>query len=120
MPTRRLTHGEVRRIALSLPDTRVGAHMGHADLRVRDKVFASLPDDDRTVAVKVSPATLDALVSQDPDTFRDAWGGRWVGIRLDRVARSVLTGLLRDAWAMTAPRSLVLSVAARGARGRRP
>lgn len=93
-------------MALSLPEAHEGAHMGHADLRVRDKVFASLPNDRGTAAVKISPASLDALVRADPETFRNAWGGRWVGVRLDRVSRDVMRELLRDAWAMTAPRSL--------------
>lgn len=107
MPSRRLTQDDVRRLALSLPEAHEGAHMGHADLRVRDKIFASLPSDGDTVSVKISPASLDALVRQDPETFRNVWGGRWVGVRLDRVARAPLLELLRDAWAMTAPKSLV-------------
>lgn len=80
--------------------------MGHADLRVRDKVVASLPNDEGTAAVKISPASLDALVREDPETFRNAWGGRWVGVRLDRVSRDVMRELLRDAWEMTAPKAL--------------
>lgn len=93
-------------MALSLPEAYEGAHMGHADLRVRDKIFASLPNDESVAAVKISPASLDALVREDPETFRNAWGGRWVGVRLDRVSRSVMRALLQDAWAMTAPKSL--------------
>lgn len=95
-------------MALSLPEAHEGAHMGHADLRVRDKIFASLPSDEGMAAVKISPVSLDALVREDPETFRNAWGGRWVGVRLDRVSRDVMRELLRDAWAMTAPKSLAV------------
>ena len=81
--------------------------MGHADLRVCDKIFASLPNDTSTVAMKITPASLDALVRDDPETFRDAWGGRWVAVKLARVTRQTLRDLLRDAWAMTAPKRIV-------------
>ena len=107
MPKRRLTQEDARRIALALPETHEGAHLGHADLRVRNKIFASLPNDPEAVAVKIAPANLDALVASDPATFRDAWGGRWVGVTLARVSERVLRDLLTDAWEITAPKSLV-------------
>ena len=85
--------------------------MGHADLRVRNKIFASLPNDPTMVAVKVAPANLDALVRDDAATFRDVWGGRWVGVALAAVSVDTLQALLEDAWALTAPKSLVKSQA---------
>jgi hypothetical protein len=107
MPRRRITQDDVRRIALALPEAHEGAHMGHADLRVRNKIFASLPSDPRTVSMKISPANLDALVAADPETYRDVWAGRWVGVSLDRITTRALRELLTDAWRLTAPRSLV-------------
>jgi len=79
--------------------------MGHADFRVRNKIFASLPRRGQ-VAMKVAPENLDALVRSDPETFKDVWGGRWLGVNLDRVSRPVLRDLLEDAWRMTAPKGL--------------
>jgi hypothetical protein len=81
--------------------------MGHADLRVRNKVFASLPNDSRMVAIKTTPENLDALCRIDPRAFRDVWGGRWVGVTLERVSAPVLRQLLVEAWSLTAPKSLV-------------
>jgi hypothetical protein len=81
--------------------------MGHADLRVGNKIFASLPDDARLVTVKIAPENLDVLVRSDPETFKNVWGGRWLGVNLDRVARPVLRDLLADAWALTAPKRLL-------------
>lgn len=107
MPPRPLTHDDVRRIALALPEAHEGTHMGHADLRVRDKIFASLPNDPSTVSIKITPANLDILVRSDPETYRDVWGGRWVGVRLAGTTRDTLRDLLTDAWRLTAPRSLV-------------
>jgi hypothetical protein len=107
MVRRRLTQNDARAIALALPEAEEGAHMGHADLRVRNKVFASLPKDPGTVAVKIAPPNLDALVRADPAAFTDVWGGRWLGVRLDKVTKAVLRDLLTDAWSLTAPKSLV-------------
>lgn len=78
--------------------------MGHPDFRVANKIFASLPPTARTVAMKIAPENLDALVRSDPETFRDVWGGRWVGVNLDRVSRPVLRELLADARALTMPK----------------
>ena len=79
--------------------------MGHADFRVCNKIFASLPKPDQ-VAMKIAPENLDGLVRSDPETFKDVWGGRWLGVNLDRVSRPVLRDLLDDAWRMTAPKGL--------------
>ena len=96
----------VRRVALALPEASEGSHMGHPDLRVRNKVFAGLAADGRTVALKTTPANLDALVTVDPETFRDAWGGRWVGVVLARVSRDELRDLIVEAWRLVAPKRL--------------
>jgi hypothetical protein len=75
--------------------------MAHPDFRVGNKIFASLPHNVRTVAMKIAPENLDALVRSDPEIFKNVWGGRWVGVNLDRVTRPVLRDLLTDAWALT-------------------
>jgi hypothetical protein len=66
MPPSALTHDDVRRLARAFPEVHEGAHMGHADLRVRDKIFASLPDDPAVVSMKIAPVNLDVLVRSDP------------------------------------------------------
>lgn len=96
--------------------------MGHADLRVHDKIFASLPNDPAIVSMKIAPANLDVLEHSDPETFRNVWGGRWVAVTLATVSRDTLRELLEDAWRMTAPTSLTTPRAsgAASADSRRP
>ena len=53
-----------RRLALGLPEATEGAHMGHPDFRVRNKIFASLgvPDADWGM-VKLTPEQQAVLIA---------------------------------------------------------
>lgn len=82
--------------------------MGHPDFRVRNKIFASLTPDQTRCALKCDPISLDALVRGDPESYSDAWRGRWLGIDLRRAGVRVVAGLLEDAWRLVAPKRLVL------------
>jgi hypothetical protein len=107
MPSRRLTRADVRRIALALPETSEGSHMGHPDLRVAEKIFIGLPANEGSSINLKSPAmNVDALVREDPKTYRDAWGGKWLGVKLDRVDRVKLRALIEEAWSLVAPKKL--------------
>jgi len=37
-----MTAADFRRLALALPEATEGSHMGHADFRVHNKIFASI------------------------------------------------------------------------------
>lgn len=106
------TQDEVRAFALSLPETHAHAHMGRPDLRVRNRIFATLPEDGRSVNIKTTPLGLDMLLRSSPDIYRDVWGGRWVGVDLSRVDTGELRELLIEAYCLAAPKSLVKLVRA--------
>ena len=92
-------------MALALPGVVESSHFGTPDFRVRGKIFATLPPKmPARVVLKVAPAELDVLVSVDPETFKDVWGGRGVGVDLERVTRREMAELLEDAWKRVAPR----------------
>lgn len=101
-----LSQDYVRQLALSLPETYEASHQGTPDLRVRDKIFATLPPDGGAVVLKSTPANLSALVYGDPATFRDVWAERWVSVDLARVDPVLLDKLLIDAWCLAAPKAL--------------
>ena len=101
-----MTGGRFRGLALALREAVESSHMGHPDFRVRKKIFATLSGDERTGHVKCDPTNLDLLVQRDPETFRDAWNGRWLGIDLARVEEPEVQELLEDAWRLVAPKSL--------------
>jgi hypothetical protein len=110
----RLSQEQVRAFALSLPESHQHSHMGRPDLRVRNKIFATLPEDGLTVNVKTTPVALDMLLREDPSAFRDVWGGRWVGVELARVPAEEVRELLLEGYCLAAPRQL--AALARGAR----
>lgn len=102
----RLTQEGVRAFALALPEAHQASHMGRPDLRVRNKIFATLPQDGRTVNMKTTPQALDMLLRDDTKAFKDVWGGRWVGVELTRVDAAEVRELLVEAYCLAAPRAL--------------
>jgi Protein of unknown function (DUF419). len=81
--------------------------MGHPDIRVADKIFVGLPaKDGNSISLKSTAMNVDAMVREDPDAYRDAWGGKWLGVRLDRVSRAKLRALIEEAWSLAAPKKV--------------
>jgi hypothetical protein len=101
---------EVRHFALSLPETHEHSHFGRPDIRVRNKIFVTFPEDGRTANLKVTPLGLDLLLRLDREAYRDVWGGRWVGVELARVASGALRELVLDAYCLAAPKRLAAGV----------
>jgi hypothetical protein len=107
MPRRKpIDQERIRALALALPEAQEGVHLGRPDFRVKGKNFVTLPEDGTTVHLKTSAARLAALIKADPDTFKDVWGGRWVGVDLARVKPNQLLDLIIEAWRQAAPKRL--------------
>jgi hypothetical protein len=106
-----VTAATFRRLALSLPEATEGAHMGHPDFRVRNKVFASLgmPGKDWGT-VKLAPEQQEVLLAAEPAAFNPAagaWGRRgWTQVHLAAVGAATLESALGMAWRNTAPKGL--------------
>jgi hypothetical protein len=115
---RPIAHADARRLALALPGAVERSHFKRPDFRVGTRIFATLPDDPRCVILKSLPANTDALTTSDPLTYSDEWRGRWLKVRLDRVTRARFRELLHDAWALVAPKRLVMANVTRPASNR--
>jgi hypothetical protein len=105
------TIADFRRTALGLAETAEGAHMGHPDFRVRNKIFASLGVPDKAWGVvKLTLEQQEVLMGAEPAAFMPAagaWGRRgWTHVRLAAVDRTTLKSALAMAWRNTAPKSL--------------
>ena len=83
-----VTISAARKILLSLPEASEGAHMGHPDFRVGNRIFASLaPRKKKIAVVKLSLANQTALLQMDPDAFSlNGWSRQgWTNVHLDKV-----------------------------------
>jgi hypothetical protein len=104
------TFEDVRSIAMALPEVEEKLTWEtDVTFRVRDKIFAIGADGSDGISLKASLDRQADLIDFDAETFgKAAYVGRfgWVTVRLDRVDRPMLDGLLRDAWRATAPKKL--------------
>jgi len=73
---------------------------------VRGRIFASLPDEPGTAAVKAALVEQRVLVSADPETYAPAPRvGRfgWVQVRFGRVDAAAMRELVQQAWGANGP-----------------
>ena len=101
-----------RKLALSLPEAVEGAHQGHADFRVGQRVFATLgyPDESWGM-VKLTPEQQTMLVEAEPEMFRPVPGG-WgkqgaTNVHLAKADAKTLRSALGMAWRNVAPKALI-------------
>jgi hypothetical protein len=92
-------------MALGLDGAAEGSHMGHADFRVKGRVFATLgyPDEGHGM-VKLAPEEQEARMSGAPGVFRPApgaWGRQGSTlVRLDGAAGNEVRGAMASAWGL--------------------
>lgn len=97
-----MTPDEFRRLALELPETVEGSHMGHPDFRVGGKIFATLSPDGDLGMAKLTPDQQEVLCAADPAMFAPVPGG-WgrsgsTHVRLAHASEEAVRGALRLAW----------------------
>jgi len=94
-----VTPNQFRRIALSLPGASEGAHMGTADFRVGNRIFATLGNPDAAWGVLgLTPDQQALLIETTPDVFAPVpggWGARgWTRVRLAAADAATLKAAL--------------------------
>jgi len=113
-----MTPDGFRRIALRMPEAVEGSHMGHADFRVRGKIFASLGYPDAAWAVvRLTPAQQEALCSAAPEVFvpvKGAWGRAGsTNVRLRPARVGSVRPAVMAAWRNVAPKDLASRIEVR-------
>jgi hypothetical protein len=94
---------DFRRIALSLKGAEEGSHMGAADFRVGDRIFATLASEKQGYGnLMLTPEQQAAFVEEQPELFVPIAGG-WgrmgcTHIRLAAASEDILAGALEAAW----------------------
>ena len=100
---------DVRAVALALPEATERPAWDMACLRVRDKVFASMPPDEQWVAVRLAPGENTELAAERPEVFSVPHHYRnstMVVVQLAAVEPGELAELLTEAWRLRAPARL--------------
>ncbi|MHA3024280.1 MmcQ/YjbR family DNA-binding protein [Mycobacterium sp. BMJ-28] len=104
---------DVRRIALSFPETTEKERWGHPTFDVAGKMFVTLPDDQTSFAVRCPRFDREELVAAEPDKFWVApheAASAWVRVRLDALDDcGELCDILLDSWRQAAPSRLTQS-----------
>ncbi|WP_369227137.1 MmcQ/YjbR family DNA-binding protein [Streptomyces sp. R39] len=102
---------DVRRAALSLPDTSEKIAWSMPTFRVAGKMFATLPEDETSVAVRCPKEERDELVLAEPGKFWIADHEAqfaWVRVRLAALEdEGELRDILADSWRQAAPQRLL-------------
>ena len=105
-----MTANQFRTLALSLPEASESAHMGHADFRIRGKIFATIWPDDEWGMVKLTPPQQADFIRFQPDVFEPVpggWGRRGcTKVCLRTATEATVRPALVAAWRNTAPKRL--------------
>ena len=101
---------DVRRIALSFPDTVEKQRWGHPTFDVAGRMFITVPDDQTSFAVRCPRLEREELIAAEPEKF---WvppheaGSNWVRARLAALEDAdELYDILLDSWQQVAPPEL--------------
>ncbi|GGO48552.1 hypothetical protein GCM10012287_23770 [Streptomyces daqingensis] len=109
---------DVRRIALSLPETVEKVAWEMPTFRVAGKMFVTVPDDETSFAVRCPRHERTELIAAEPEKF---WvppheaGSAWVRVRLAALDDGdELRDILVDSWKQAAPARLLESFESSG------
>jgi hypothetical protein len=100
-----MRENDFRRMALGMAGAVEGAHMGHPDFRVKNRIFATLHDDRAFGMVSLTPDQQAQFMRAHPDAFAPesgAWGRAGsTRVRLASVHEETLGEAMTLAWQNT-------------------
>jgi SAM-dependent methyltransferase len=104
-----VSHEEIRRLALALPEVVEQNHHGRPSFRVAGRIFATVWDETH-MNVMLDEAGIRTAVQDRPAECEEFWWGkklRAVHVDLTRVDEALASELLVDAWQKKAPARLL-------------
>jgi hypothetical protein len=106
-----VTHDDIRRLALALPEAYEADHHGMPSFRVGKKIFATLRTAEPKMMVKLDPEDQHNLAEGHPgviDPVPGYWGRQGsTFVMFDRCDEAMVASLLKLAWAGVAPKRLL-------------
>ena len=115
---------DFRRITLGMEGAVEGAHMGHPDFRVNNRIFATLHHDREFGMVSLTPDQQEQFMHAHPNAFAPesgAWGrAGCTRVRLASVPEETLGEAVTLAWQNTVNKGATTPARKRSARPVRP
>ncbi len=105
-----MTLDDARQFALSLPSANEEPHHHYTSFRVKGKIFATAPPDEEHLHVFVDEERRELAIAMFPDAYEPlTWGKKTVGVRVRLPAADAddVEDLLRSAWMLKAPKTLI-------------
>ena len=104
-----ISPGQVRKVALALPEAVEQDHHGRPSFRVAGKIFATLWDQTHMNVMLDEPGILTAVQGNPYSCAEFWWGKRLAAVRvnLDHAEAALVADLLADAWEGKAPKRLL-------------
>ncbi|HUP97765.1 MAG TPA: MmcQ/YjbR family DNA-binding protein [Usitatibacter sp.] len=100
---------QARRLALALPEAAEAPHFDYTSFRVRGKIFATAPPDEKHLHVFVDDDAREQALELHQDFVEKLWWGKKVvGLRVQLAAAqpAVVKRLLENAWRRKAPKKM--------------
>jgi hypothetical protein len=118
-----MREGDFRRMALAMEGAVEGAHMGHPDFRVHNRIFATLHHDRAFGGLVLTPEQQAHVLREHPEAFEPA-SGAWgragaTTVRLALVTEEALGDAMTLAWQQIAAKGPPRSARPRATSGRR-
>lgn len=104
---------EVRKFALSLPETTEQPHHEMSSFRVRRKIFVTIPPDGEHLHIFVDEDLTRAAVGHESGACEELWWGtKLYGVRvhLPTAESGMVLDLVEEAWRRRAPSALLSQV----------
>ena len=105
-----LTENDVRRVALSMPESVEEVHFESASFCVNKKIFCTLAKGAVRTTIKLTSDDQHNRLADDPAAISAVpgyWGKKgWTEVRFPDLDEERLTTLIRLAWAAVAPKRL--------------
>ncbi|HEV7719396.1 MAG TPA: MmcQ/YjbR family DNA-binding protein [Arsenicitalea sp.] len=107
-----MTQQELVVLLMSFPEAAQSSHFGTTDFRIRNKIFATLPQPDRLM-VKLTTEQQQVLVEAAGEVFSrvpNKWGERGATYaQISALDETTAHSAVRMAWANVAPKALLRS-----------
>ena len=105
---------------MALPETSEQPHFDLVSWRVRDRIFATIPNEPGRLRIFVEETEVAEMVAADPAAYQAVqWGKRVAGVEanLSAADQADVVALLESAWRRKAPKRVVTSYDAQSSSG---